>query len=174
DYLGFTFVPLLLIWRMTWVPGDDAVRGIFGAIPMIASLLGFANTAAKDEAGGFVRGLTSYWNIIAIYAGLLAPGGLVDATVGRWINAATLIILALFTVVPIWLLYPNLAPASWQLPIRGGAYLRLVVLLIMFPWYPADVPGWLVLVSLLYPIFYVVISLVLGHKHRKHERAKLR
>src|SRR5690606_19015220 len=53
DYLGFTFVPLLLIWRMAWVPGDDAVRGIFVAIPMIASLLGFANTAAKDESGGF-------------------------------------------------------------------------------------------------------------------------
>ena len=174
DYLGFTFVPLLMVWRMAWVPGDEMVRGVIVAIPMIASLLGFANTAAKDESGGFFRGFPSYWNIIAFYAGLLAAGGLVDAATGRRLNAAILIVLAVFTVAPIWLIYPNLSPGRWRLPILGGAYLWLILLLAMFPWYPGDVPAWLVLVSLVYPVFYVVVSLVLGHSHRKHARANLR
>jgi phosphatidylcholine synthase len=141
---------------------------------MLASLLGFANTAAKDESGGFFRGFPSYWNIVAFYAGLLAAGGLLDAGTGRWINAALLIALAVFTVVPIWLIYPNLAPRPWKPAILGGAYLWLILLLVMFPWYPRDVHWSLVLISLIYPIFYVVISLTLGHKHRRHKRAELR
>lgn len=174
DYLGFTFLPLLLIWRMQWVPGNEMVRGALVAIPMLASLLGFANTAAKDESGGFFRGFPSYWNILAFYAGLLAAGGLIDATTGQWINAALLIILAIFTVVPIWLIYPNLTPRRWKPAVLGGAYLWLILLLAMFPWYPDRVPWWLVLVSLVYPAFYLAISLVLGHEHRRHNRAQLR
>ncbi len=50
DYLTYTFVPLLLMWRMGWLP-QPAVLWIAPAL--VASLFGFANTAAKDETAGF-------------------------------------------------------------------------------------------------------------------------
>ena len=43
DYLTFTFLPLLLVWRMNWLPAPGVVW-IFPAL--IASVLGFANVAA--------------------------------------------------------------------------------------------------------------------------------
>ena len=56
DYLTFTFLPLLLMWRMEWLPQPGALY----VIPaLIASLFGFANRQAKDEAGGFFLGFPS-------------------------------------------------------------------------------------------------------------------
>ena len=56
DYITFTFLPLLLVWRMGWVP-EPVLLWIAPAL--IASLFGFANTGAKDEGGGFFRGFPS-------------------------------------------------------------------------------------------------------------------
>lgn len=36
---------------------------------LLASLLGFANVGAKDEAAGYFRGFPSYWNIAVGIAG---------------------------------------------------------------------------------------------------------
>src|SRR5690606_9711530 len=70
DYLSFTFVPLLLVWRMDWLPLGSAASWIWVAPPLIASLFGFASTEAKHEEEGFFGGFPSYWNIVAFYAGL--------------------------------------------------------------------------------------------------------
>ena len=56
DYLTYTFVPLLLVWRMEWVPEPAAV---WIAPALIASLFGFANNGIKDEKGGFFLGFPS-------------------------------------------------------------------------------------------------------------------
>src|SRR5829696_10562185 len=91
DYLTFTFVPLLLIWRMGWLP-EPAALWVVPAL--VASLLGFANAGAKDESSGFFLGFPSYWNVVAFYAGL------VYRYYGPWVNAVALLLLALLTVVP--------------------------------------------------------------------------
>ncbi len=162
DYIGFTFLPLLMIWRMGWVPGGTATwAGVWVAIPMVASLLGFAHKHAKDEAAGFFRGFPSYWNIIALYAGLSAA---LLGESGLWINAIVLLGLAVMTVSPVWLVYPNLAPRPWKLAILGGSYLWALLLVAMLPWYPGNVPGWLVAISLIYPAFYLWLSLHLRHR----------
>jgi phosphatidylcholine synthase len=148
DYLTFTFVPLLLVWRMGWVP-DPGLAWIAPAL--LASLLGFANTAAKDEAGGFFLGFPSYWNVVAFYAGL------VYHHVGAWPNAVLLLGLAAATLLPIRFLYPNLAPRPWRTPLIAGAGLWLLLLLWMLADYPAG-PGWLAGASLLYPAMYVWLS----------------
>jgi len=50
DYLTFTFIPLLLVWRMGWVPFAPGLAGAVWIVPaLLASLLGFANVGAKDE-----------------------------------------------------------------------------------------------------------------------------
>ena len=148
DYLTYTFVPLLLVWRMEWVP-DPAVAWVAPAL--VASLFGFANTGIKDEAGGFFLGFPSYWNVVAYYAGPLYE------LYGATINAAILLLLALATLLPLRFLYPNLAPQPWRMPVILGALLWLAAMLAMLPGYPR-LPAWALWLSLLYPAFYVGLS----------------
>jgi phosphatidylcholine synthase len=154
DYLTYTFVPLLLIWRMGWVPEPAAA---WVAPALLASLFGFANTGIKDEAGGFFLGFPSYWNVVAFYAGLLAQ------LYGPALNAAIILLLALATLLPLRFLYPNLAPRPWRGRVIVGALLWLVAMLAMLPAYP-QVPAWAVWLSLLYPLFYVLLSFRLASR----------
>ena len=108
DYLTYTFLPLLLIWRMGWVPAPGAV---WIAPAMVASLFGFANTGAKDEGEGFFLGFPSYWNVVAFYAGFF------HRLYGAGVNAVILLLLALLTVLPVRFIYPNLAPRPWRVPV---------------------------------------------------------
>ena len=148
DYLTYTFVPLLLVWRMGWVPEPGFV---WLAPALVASLFGFANTAAKDETGGFFLGFPSYWNVVAFYAGFA------HCFYGPWVNAAMLLLLALLTVLPVRFLYPNLAPRPWRAPLIAGALVWLAVMLWLLVDYP-HAPAWMVWLSLLYPALYFWLS----------------
>ena len=148
DYLTFTFVPLLLVWRMGWVPEPAAA---FVVPALIASLFGFANTGAKHEAAGYFLGFPSYWNIVALYAGIW------HSYSGPWVNAAVLLGLAVLTVLPVRFIYPNLAPRPWKVPVIAGAVVWTGLLLAMLRDYP-ETPPWLMWVSLIYPTFYTALS----------------
>ncbi|HET6837705.1 MAG TPA: hypothetical protein VFH24_06645 [Gemmatimonadales bacterium] len=148
DYLTFTFVPLLLVWRMGWLPGPP----VFWIAPaLVASLFGFANTAAKDETGGFFLGFPSYWNVVAFYAGFAYH------LYGPWVNAAALVLLALLTVLPVRFLYPNLTPRPWRAAVILGALAWLGMMLWLLQDYPRA-PAWMVWLSLVYPFFYFWLS----------------
>jgi phosphatidylcholine synthase len=148
DYLTFTFVPLLLVWRMGWLPEPG---WLWVVVALIASLFGFANTGAKDEAGGFFLGFPSYWNVVAFYLGIGY------AAYGPWPNALIVLALALLTVVPIGFVYPNLAPPPWRFWLSAGAVAWLALAAYMLVGYPTP-PAWSVWVSLLYPAVYVTAS----------------
>lgn len=158
DYLTFTFIPLLLVWRMGWVPFAPGLLGAAWIVPgLLASLLGFAHVGAKDEAAGYFRGFPSYWNIAAFYAGLAFHG---LGETGQWLNGVLLLALAALTVSPLRFLYPNLTPRPWKLPVMLGAVAWLAVLLGMLPLY-RSVPPWVVAVSLTYPAFYATLSILI-------------
>lgn len=152
DYLTYTFVPLLLVWRMGWVPSPAAA---WIAPALVASLFGFANSGAKDETGGFFLGFPSYWNIVAFYAGFI------HLWYGGGVNAATILLLAGLTVMPVKFLYPTLAPRPWRLPVILGAIVWLGIMIALLPDYP-QAPRWAVWLSLVYPVFYIVLSLRLA------------
>jgi phosphatidylcholine synthase len=154
DYLTYTFVPLLLVWRMGWLPEPGMV---WVAPALVASLFGFANAGAKDESAGFFLGFPSYWNVVAFYAGLAYR------YYGPWVNAIALLLLALATVLPVRFLYPNLAPHPWRTPLILGALVWLVVLLVILADYAAA-PAWLAWLSLLYPLLYAWLSLRLDRR----------
>lgn len=159
DYLTFTFLPLLLVWRMEWVPEPGALW----IIPaLIASLFGFANTAAKDEEGGFFLGFPSYWNGVAFYAGIW------HSLYGPWVNAVVILAFALLTVMPVRFLYPNLAPRPWKVPLFAGGALWLVLFFLMMRDYPR-VPEWMMWLSLAYPAFYAALSIHLDRKRSRSE-----
>jgi phosphatidylcholine synthase len=150
DFLTFTFLPLLLVVRMGWVPSP----GIAYVGPaLIASVLGFANVGAKDEQGGFFLGFPSYWNVAAFYAGIAAP------LFGPWPNAIGFLILAVLTVTPIGFIYPNLAPRRWKAAILGGAFVWAALIAAMLLRYPRP-PLWMTALSIVYLVFYVVVSMM--------------
>jgi phosphatidylcholine synthase len=146
DYLSYTFVPLLLIWRLDLLPGPDAAW----VVPaMVASLFGFANTGAKDEQAGMFLGFPSYWNLVAIY---------VVAWHGGWPSALLIAALTVLTVVPVRFLYPNLAPRPWKTPTMIGAAVWTIAMIAIVAMLPTP-PAWLVWASLAYPIAYAALSL---------------
>jgi len=155
DYITYTFLPLLLVWRMGWLPAP-AMLWVMPAL--VASLFGFANAGAKDESGGFFLGFPSYWNVVAFYAGI------VHHHWGAWPNAVVIVALAALTVAPVRFLYPNLAPRPWKLPLIAGAIAWTVVLLAMLVMPYPGVPAWLTLLSIVYPVFYLALSLILGSR----------
>lgn len=148
DYLTFAFIPLMLIWRMEWMP---AGLGFSVVLAMAASLMGFAHREAKDEQRGMFRGFPSYWNLYAIYAGIFS------VQITPWLTAILLWVLTVLTLSPVWVLYPNLAPARWKRPLMIGGVLWAVCLLAMLWNYP-HTSLLLTTVSLLYPIFYTYVS----------------
>jgi len=159
DFLTYTFLPLLLIWRMGWVP-DPAIAWLLPAL--LASLFGFANAAAKDEERGFFLGFPSYWNVVAVYAGIGYH------YLGPWPNAMLLLALTALTVAPVRFVYPNLAPAPWRGVVTIGGTAWAVLVLLMLPAYPAP-PLWMALLSLAYPLAYAAISIHLWRAEASHE-----
>jgi phosphatidylcholine synthase len=163
DYITFAFVPLLLVWKMEWVPAPGAV---FVVPAMLASLLGFANTEAKQEEEGFFVGFPSYWNIAAFYVGLWAE---LYGAAGQWASGIAILVLTALTVLPVRFLYPNRAPAPWRSVIIVGGVAWLGLLLWMLPAYPplgSGISTGLMLVSLIFPAFYLALSAVLDVRSR--------
>lgn len=158
DYLSYTFVPLMLVWRMDWLPlPDTLLPALIVVAAMTASLFGFANVGAKDEAHGFFLGFPSYWNIVALYLGAW------HAAIGAWPGAIVIIVCTILTVLPVRFLYPNLAPPPWRVPMLVGAALWSIALVFIVIGLPTPSTT-LVWASLAYPIAYSVLSLRLHAK----------
>jgi phosphatidylcholine synthase len=150
DYLGFTFIPLILLWRMNWIPGDPDISWLFLLPPMITSLFAFSNIKAKGT-DGFFLGFPSYWNIFAFYAGIL------HFHFGPWVPVSLLLILSILTVLPVRFLYPNLAPKPLRSQLLAGAAVWGLHVLYMLGDYPENSLPVLGL-SLLYPAWYCYLS----------------
>lgn len=148
DYLTYVFVPAVVVWRVPLVEPAWAVP--VAAAILLSSAYGFNRTDAKTE-DHFFTGFPSYWNIVVLY--LLLAGWSVTA------NAIVLVVCVVLVFVPIRYLYPSRTPV-WQLPtnLLGAAWgLSMLVMLWMYPQHP-PVLFW---ASLLFPVYYVVLSLVL-------------
>jgi phosphatidylcholine synthase len=150
DFLTYTFLPLLLIWRAGILPAGHEWCLL---VPLLASAYGFCQVSAKTEDGYFL-GFPSYWNLVAFYLYLLRPAA--------WLSISILLGLALLTFVPSRYLYPsqrgrlnrltNLLAAVWT-----GL---LVWILCSLPDEPAA-DGWtrvLTLLSLFFPCYYLAAS----------------
>jgi phosphatidylcholine synthase len=148
DYLTFAFIPLMLIWRMEWLPTGTGPTVI---LAMGASLMGFAHVQAKDEQRGMFRGFPSYWNAFAFYAGIFST------MISPWLTAIMMWALTVLTVSPVWVLYPNLAPRTWRRSIILGTMIWGAIMFAMLWSYPQP-PIWLLIVSLLHPIYYLYAS----------------
>jgi phosphatidylcholine synthase len=144
DFQTYTSLPLLLVWRAGLLPaGQEA----WLLAPLVASAYGFSQVRAKTE-DHFFLGFPSYWNVVAFYLYLLRlPGG--------W-ALAVLLALAVLTFLPTRYLYPSYGgPWSRSTVALGVGWLAALAAILRL-W--ADAPRLLVLGSLAFPVYYMLVS----------------
>jgi len=148
DYLTFVFVPALLLYRAGILPPVWA--GTVAAAVLLSSAYGFSAADAKTD-DHFFTGFPSYWNIVALY--------LYAARLPPIVNAFVLLGLSALVFVRTGYVYPTRTPALRGLTIALGSVWAAMVLLmiLMLP----EVPGLLLIASLFFPVYYVVLSRIL-------------
>jgi phosphatidylcholine synthase len=162
DFLTYTCLPLLLIWRAPLLPpGCEVVL----LLPLLASAYGFCQTSVKTDDGYFL-GFPSYWNLVAFYLYVLQP-------LAAWFSIGLLVLFSLLTFVPSRYLYPtqrgrlnrftNWLGLSWSL------------LLVCIIWkMPDESARHLALLSLFFPAWYLSASWIISVQlwRRKRRRAR--
>ncbi|HLK18258.1 MAG TPA: CDP-alcohol phosphatidyltransferase family protein [Bryobacteraceae bacterium] len=144
DFLNYTCLPLLLIWRAGLLsPGQSW----WLLAPLLASIYGFSQVDAKTEDGYFL-GFPSYWNVVAFYLYFLK----LDAV---W-SLAVLITLALLTFVPLKYFYPTQPGFANRMTCVLAALWGVMLVLILL--LPAASRGPWLYASLPIPIGYLVFS----------------
>jgi phosphatidylcholine synthase len=151
DYLNYTLVPLALIGASGRLPSHLALPVI--AFVLLASAYGFAQTDAKTSDGYF-KGFPSYWNVVAFY--------LYALDTPRWFAAAALVLFGILVFVPTYYVYPSRSPRFRTITIALGAVWGIAALVILARL--ENAPQSLVLASLLYPAYYLGLSVYLTRR----------
>jgi phosphatidylcholine synthase len=146
DYFNYVVVPCLLLIRANLLPPQDALW--LAAFPLVASAYGFCQKAAKT-ADHFFLGFPSYWNVVALYLYVLgAP---------LWVNAFLILALSILVFVPIRYVYPSRSPYLRSLTNALGILWGIAIMAMIY-WLP-EPPREIIFASLIFPIYYVCLSL---------------
>ncbi|MDB5350385.1 MAG: phosphatidylserine synthase [Planctomycetota bacterium] len=156
DWLTYTCLPLMLIWRAEILPPGQEVWLI---VPLLASAYGFCQTSIKTDDGYFL-GFPSLWNIVAFYLYVLdLPGS---------VALGIILLLSALTFVPSRYLYPSSRPGLLnKISNIGAAFWSLLLAWIFWSLPGVSSPGHrvpdgftraLVLASTLYPLWYLGAS----------------
>lgn len=145
DYLTYVFVPALIVWRGLLVvdPWTDVVPWAM----LLSSGYGFSHLKAKTN-DHFFTGFPSYWNIVVLYLFLLQ--------LSPDVNALILLAFAAMVFVPVRYIYPSrtsILPRTTNL--LGVVWGAMVIVIL---WQYPQVSQPLVLASLIFPIYYFVLS----------------
>lgn len=159
DYLTYVFVPALIVWQALIVPDSWSIPVC--AAMLLSSAYGFSRTDAKTSDHYFT-GFPSYWNIVVFY--------LYAAEWPPMVNAVILLVCAALVFVPIRYVYPSrtpvLRPLTLILGVLWGAAMLALLLLGRDRWRPLLFWG-----SLIFPAYYLVLSLVLTMRRRRPQAA---
>jgi phosphatidylcholine synthase len=148
DYITYVFVPALIVWRAILVP-DSWTAWVVAAM-LLSSAFGFNRDDAKTEDHYFT-GFPSYWNIVVFYLYIAAWPPLA--------NAAILLACAALVFLPIRYVYPSRTTA-WRLPTLLLGVVWGVMVSVML-WRMPAVPRGLLAASLVFPVYYLLLSLVI-------------
>jgi phosphatidylcholine synthase len=155
DYMTYVFIPVVLLLQAGRLQGTLGV--VTGATVMLASAYGFSQSAAKVKTSDyFFTGFPSYWNLVALYLFVFqfAPA----------VNAAILLAFAVLVFVPLRYVYPSRTIAFGTLTnLLGGVWALILVWIV---WrLPATDGPWVTL-SLVFPIYYMALSVWLHFRDR--------
>jgi phosphatidylcholine synthase len=147
DYMTYALAPMALLWANGYLP-DGALGGVVASIPLLASTYQFCRTDAKTD-DHFFLGFPSYWNIVAFYV--------VVWELSTVATTALLLLLSVLVFVPIKYLYPSRTEKLWYVNMTL-ATLWLALWAAITASLP-DAPVALVALSLVYVVYYIVVSL---------------
>jgi phosphatidylcholine synthase len=158
DYLTFVFLPVLFLYRVGALP--ETWAGAIASVILLSSAYGFAAADAKTS-DHFFTGFPSYWNIVALYLYLaaLAPA---------W-NAIMLIVLSGLVFWRVPYVYPSRTPTlrAWTIALAVVWGVIVLAMVLMLP----RVPPSLFAASFVFPVYYLVLSLVLNRRRREPARS---
>ena len=156
DYLTFVFLPAFVIITAGLVPAE--LGWIVAGAMLLSSAYGFASVDAKTS-DHFFTGFPSYWNVVALYVAVLG--------LPLWANAALILGFAVMVFVRIGYVYPSRTPVL-QRTTLALMLVWAVLLLLLIAWLPPYGPSaaggpplWLVVGSLVFPVYYMVLSFAL-------------
>ncbi len=161
DYLNYAFTPMLLLWTAGYL-GDGAWAQVLAIVPLIASAFQFCRTDAKTEDHLFT-GFPSYWNILAFYV-VVMDVGLTTVTL-------MLLVCTVLVFVPVGYVYPS-RTGTLQALTLALTLVWLVAYGVLLAQLPDPSPVWIVL-SLVYVVYYVVLSGYLTLQRRRRTGAPL-
>jgi phosphatidylcholine synthase len=161
DFHTYTSLPLFLMWRAEILPGT---LSWFLLLALLGSAYGFSRTDAKTD-DGFFLGFPSYWNVVAFYLYLLSPP--------VWVSLAVVVVCSVLTLTPMRYLYLTRGgPFAKAMLIVGAVWAALTAVIVLRP---AGERRTLALVSLIYPVLYLVLSwaitLRVSHQRRLADRS---
>ncbi|MEZ4670395.1 MAG: CDP-alcohol phosphatidyltransferase family protein [Anaerolineae bacterium] len=141
DVLTYVWIPIFIIGTQNLLP-----HPLWLAVPVLAAMYAYGQVNMKTD-DAFFRGFPSYWNGIALYLYWLKPQPLVAVLL--------VVIPAVLSFIPTRYLYPSKNPifskTNWGLALVWAV---LVIYLLL----QEEPNQTLVLLSLSYPIFYMVSS----------------
>jgi phosphatidylcholine synthase len=170
DFQTYTSLPLLLVWQAQLLPpGQEA----WLLVPLLASAYGFCQVSAKTDDGYFL-GFPSYWNVVAFYLYMLRPHHAV--TIG------ILVFFGLLTFLPLRYLYPTHRGRlnRWTNQLGAAWAVLLIWILVRLPADPPegqsvdDFTLLLTVVSLAFPLYYLVVSWVISWRIIRRARRQRR
>lgn len=158
DYLIYVFVPALIVWRAILVPDSWSTTVV--AAMLLSSAYGFNRDDAKT-ADHFFTGFPSYWNIVVFYLYLAGWSPV--------INGVILLTCAALVFVPIRYIYPS-RTRVWRVPTLLMGSIWGVLMCVML-WRMPAIPRPVFLASFAFPVYYLLLSLVLQFGKKPTARA---
>ena len=148
DYLNYVVVAaLILIKAPNLMPAGFEMVAAFSIL--LTSAYQFSQVDAKtDEQSYFFKGFPSVWNFLVIYLMLLG--------LNPWFNFVLLILCNILVFVPVKYIYPSRNTRLRRLTL-GLTYVYMIIGVWGLLQYPS-VPQWIVWISLLYVVYYVLLS----------------
>jgi phosphatidylcholine synthase len=154
DYISYVFLPMLFMLKAGMLL-DPAV--LFGTLPLLASAFGFSRVDAKLDDDGFFLGFPSYWNIVVVYLYLF------DSPV--WLNTALIVFLSIMVFVPTRYIYITRFHSHPRLHFAGATVCGTALAAALFV--GGDLRWLLLIFSLIYPVYYTILSFVADRRARK-------
>lgn len=157
DYLTFVFLPMLLIERTGGLPETGGLLVV--AVVLISSVIAFSMQDAKT-IDNFFTGFPSYWNVAVLYV--------YAARTPPVFNAVLLLALSALIFVRIGYIYPSRTPQLRRLTLALAAVWAVEIAAVI--WLLPAPPGWLLIASLAFPVYYFVMSLLLHARRQVRAR----
>ena len=147
DYLNYVVVPAAVLVQPGILP-DGAWPAAL--LALFASAYGFSRTDAKGMVEHYFQGFPSYWNVLAFYFVVLGTSPA--------LNLFILLVFVVLVFIPMRWLYPSRMETMRTVTVLLGIPWAVmgVVMIIRLP----EASPLLALVSLFYPLYYTVGSVV--------------